>query len=538
MSDQEKELLKKAAILFFSLLLFAGITVPVYFLMLAGAKDAKDVEKKTGTETAIESLSEVAVIDVDNAVLLDEEPGKNIFDPGDNPKVVKTKGTTPEDEVPADGTPADGEGAEGGDGEEGFSEPLEDTSEAETPPEGFESPDTNPALIMPSANPEDIRMEQLSQTKFKLNGFAFFGGIVLAMVLYAVYFELVLKKQFYPLMQEGKGTMLYALVPFLMFTIIEGVELTLVPLHITEGLAHFQGLPWEVGYVLIVYYMFYTLIGTWLDTNVNRVMELDGSPFRYCKFGNGPRNLIIIPGLNLKTVEGAGLSLAWMFRMYMKDYTVYVMDKKDNVPKDATLEDMAEDIATAMDKVGIVTADVYGVSMGGMIAQYLTLNHPDLVDKLVLCVTASRKNETIEKYINHNIVLAKKGDLETIQKEGVTELFTEEYIKPMKPFLGILSKTGLPKSNTRFIRLCQAILTLDTYDRLKEIKCPVYVIGAGRDKVTSGEASEEMAEALGCEKFIYRNLGHGAYQEAKDINERILRFLHKPVKVRKDEDEE
>ena len=42
MSDQEKELLKKAAILFFSLLLFAGITVPVYFLMLAGAKDAKD----------------------------------------------------------------------------------------------------------------------------------------------------------------------------------------------------------------------------------------------------------------------------------------------------------------------------------------------------------------------------------------------------------------------------------------------------------------------------------------------------------------
>ena len=120
MSDQEKELLKKAAILFFSLLLFAGITVPVYFLMLVGAQDAKDVEKKTGTETAIESLSEVAVIDVDNAVLLDEEPGKNIFDPGDNPKVVKTRGTTPEDEVPADGTPADGEGAEGGDGEEGF----------------------------------------------------------------------------------------------------------------------------------------------------------------------------------------------------------------------------------------------------------------------------------------------------------------------------------------------------------------------------------------------------------------------------------
>jgi len=221
----------------------------------------------------------------------------------------------------------------------------------------------------------------------------------------------------------------------------------------------------------------------------------------------------------------------------MKDYTVYVMDKKDNVPKDATIEDLAEDIAKAMDKCGIVTADVYGVSMGGMIAQYLTLNHPDLVDKLVLCVTASKMNDTIENYTNHNIMLAKKGDLETVQREGITELFTEEYIKPMKAFLPLLSKMGIPKSNTRFIRLCQAIQTVDAYDRLGEIKCPTYVIGAGRDKVVGTESADELADAIeGSEKFIYRNLGHGAYQEAKDIHERILRFLHKPVRMKKEED--
>jgi pimeloyl-ACP methyl ester carboxylesterase len=511
MTDQEKDMLKKAVILFVCLLLFAGISIPIYFLMLAGVKEGDTSADK-------QTVTEAVVYEVDNRVDL----------------------TAPADDAaPEDGQDGEviGEDGAAGEGEEMSVEEFSAEPESEAVPAGFESPETDPMLIMPSANPEDLRIEQLTQTGFKLNGFAFFGGIVLAMVLYAIYFELVLKKQFYPLMQQEKGALLFALIPFLMFTIIEGVELTLVPLKVTEGYAHFAGLPWEVAYVLIVYFIFYTLIGTWLDTNMNRVMDLDGSRFCYNKFGNGPRNLIVIPGLSLMTVEGKGLSMAWMFRSFMKDYTVYVMDKKDNVPKDATIEDLAEDIAKAMDKCGIVTADVYGVSMGGMIAQYLTLNHPDLVDKLVLCVTASKMNDTIENYTNHNIMLAKKGDLETVQREGITELFTEEYIKPMKAFLPLLSKMGIPKSNTRFIRLCQAIQTVDAYDRLGEIKCPTYVIGAGRDKVVGTESADELADAIeGSEKFIYRNLGHGAYQEAKDIHERILRFLHKPVRMKKEED--
>ena len=510
MTDQEKEMLKKAAILFVSLLIFAGISIPIYLLMLAGVKE--------GGKKEISSETQAVVYEVENHVAL----------------------TAPTDDAaPAEGQDGEntGDGETAGDGEIVSDEGFTSETASEAPPAGFESPDTDPTMMMPSANPEDQRIEQLSKTGFKLNGFAFFGGILLAMILYAAYFEFVLKKQFYPMMQQEKGALLYALIPFLMFTIIEGVELTLVPLKVTEGYAHFTGIPWELAYVLIVFYMFYTLIGTWLDTNTNRVLDLDGSAFHYNKFGNGPRNLVIIPGLSLMTVEGKGLSMAWMFRMYMKDYTVYVMDKKDNVPKDATIEDLAEDVATAMEKVGIVTADVYGVSMGGMIAQYLTLNHPELVDKLVLCVTASKMNDTIEKYTNHNIMLAKKGDLETVQREGITELFTEAYVKPLKPFLPLLSKLGIPKSNTRFIRLCQAIQTMDAYDRLGEIKCPTYVIGAGKDKVVGTESADELADAIeGSERFIYRNLGHGAYQEAKDINDRILRFLHKPVRIQKDED--
>ncbi len=43
--------------------------------------------------------------------------------------------------------------------------------------------------------------------------------------------------------------------------------------------------------------------------------------------------------------------------------------------------------------------------------------------------------------------------------------------------------------------------------------------------MVSGEASEEIAEKLGCKIFMYSDLGHAAYEEAKDFNQKIYDFL-------------
>ena len=41
----------------------------------------------------------------------------------------------------------------------------------------------------------------------------------------------------------------------------------------------------------------------------------------------------------------------------------------------------------------------------------------------------------------------------------------------------------------------------------------------------SGEASLEIAERLGCEMHLYEGLGHSAYEEAPDFNQRIKEFF-------------
>ena len=90
------------------------------------------------------------------------------------------------------------------------------------------------------------------------------------------------------------------------------------------------------------------------------------------------------------------------------------------------------------------------------------------------------------------------------------------------PLLTILQK---PKDVKRFVILAKACLTCDTYELLDKISCPVFVIGGRRDQVVSGSASEEIAEKLGCKIYMYDDLGHAAYEEAKDFNQRVHDFL-------------
>ena len=70
-------------------------------------------------------------------------------------------------------------------------------------------------------------------------------------------------------------------------------------------------------------------------------------------------------------------------------------------------------------------------------------------------------------------------------------------------------------------------MTCNAYDELERIKCPVFVIGGSEDKIVGEEASLEIAKKLNCDIYIYKDLGHAIYEEAKDFNRRVLEFFEK-----------
>ena len=75
----------------------------------------------------------------------------------------------------------------------------------------------------------------------------------------------------------------------------------------------------------------------------------------YIRFGTGQRVLIILPGLGdgLKTVGGTAVPMAVMYRMFAKDFTVYMFSRREDLPVGHSTRDMAKDLADSMDDLGI-----------------------------------------------------------------------------------------------------------------------------------------------------------------------------------------
>ena len=254
-------------------------------------------------------------------------------------------------------------------------------------------------------------------------------------------------------------------------------------------------------------------------------LTASGMQFDYIRFGSGKKPLIMIQGLNTRGIKGAALSLAYMYRIFAKEYTVYLFDRRPVVYDGITVRDMAADIASAMDALGIRNADVFGTSQGGMIAQYLAIDRPDLVRKLVLAVTLSRNNDTVKQVVGDWIEMAERGDMKRFVLDMAEKMYSETYVKKYRPLMPLLTILQKPKDVQRFVILAKSCLTCDTYDILDKIKCPTLVIGGKQDKVVSGVASEEIAEKLGCALHMYENLGHAAYEEAQDFNQMVYDFL-------------
>ena len=254
-------------------------------------------------------------------------------------------------------------------------------------------------------------------------------------------------------------------------------------------------------------------------------ISIPSGDLNYISFGKGQRNLIIIQGLNVRDIKGAGASLALMYKMFAKNYRVWFFDRRTDVKDGLTNWDLAEDIYDAMNALNIDLADVFGVSQGGMIALALTLEHPSCVNKLVLGVTSSRANKNIKKVVSKWINCALNKDHITINKDTFSLMYTEEHLKKYKLLMPILVRMIKPKDFGRFAVLASSILEFDCFDRLNEIICPVLVLGGAQDKIATGEASVEIAEKLNCKIHMYSEYGHAAYEEAKDFNRRIYEFL-------------
>lgn len=276
------------------------------------------------------------------------------------------------------------------------------------------------------------------------------------------------------------------------------------------------------------------------------VTTSNGIEMAYFSFGEGERRMVILPGIDVKSVLLAARAVEAAYRCFKDDYTVYVFDRRKNLPERYSVREMAEDTAAVMRELGISDADVFGASQGGMMAMYLAAQFPELVHSMVLGSTTAFCNDVIGQTVERWIALAQKRDVTALTADFVDRLYGSETVRKYRDFLMHSNDSVGAEELDRFIVLARTIEEFDARPILKNIHCPTLVIGAENDLAAGAQASREIAEMIGesrssaasgdssrgkgslCELYLYgEGYGHCVFDEAPDYKERMLTFFNK-----------
>ena len=248
---------------------------------------------------------------------------------------------------------------------------------------------------------------------------------------------------------------------------------------------------------------------------------------QYEKFGQGDKIFVCLPGLSLKSLDAYADAVKSAFSLFYEDYTFYIFDRKAEPTPDYTVYDMADDTAEAMKKLGLKQCCVFGASQGGMIAQCIAIRYPRLVSKLALGSSCCRMNELFENTVRQWGSLASKRDSHALNHDFIYRVYSEKTLEKFGEYLVAQAPHCTDSELQRFERLDMASIGFDVYNEIKNIKCPVFVLGAKQDKVIGVRGSYEIAEQTNAELYVYENYGHAVYDEAPDYRQRLKDFFDK-----------
>jgi pimeloyl-ACP methyl ester carboxylesterase len=199
-----------------------------------------------------------------------------------------------------------------------------------------------------------------------------------------------------------------------------------------------------------------------------------------------------------------------------------------------TIEEMARDAVTFIRALGFDQVDLFGFSMGGMIAQVIAQQEPQLVRKMILAGTGPAGGEGIEKVARISYLDTARGLLtRRDHKEFLFFTRTPNGRRAGKEFLARLEERTDDRDKAISVRSFRAQLkAIHRWGQqepadLASLRQPVLVLNGESDKMVPSKNTVDLGRRLpNSQLVIYPDAGHGGvFQFHEDFVKRALEFL-------------
>lgn len=230
-------------------------------------------------------------------------------------------------------------------------------------------------------------------------------------------------------------------------------------------------------------------------------------------------------GTNLHMWDAQAVSLSRTLRVIRFDNRGH---GDSEVPTGAcTIEQYGNDVLTLLDILNIERAHICGLSLGGVIAQWLAVYQPERVLSVTLANTAARIGS--EQIWDARVELVQSGGIAAVREAVLSRFLSEGYRLDHPESTQYINDMLLTTSQAGYIAACLSLRTEDLRPHISKIQVPTLILSGELDESTPPVQAQELATAIpGSQLYIFPETAHlSNVERPEEFSTRLLEFINR-----------
>ncbi len=189
---------------------------------------------------------------------------------------------------------------------------------------------------------------------------------------------------------------------------------------------------------------------------------------------------------------------------------------ESDAPNEAyTIEQLGQDAVEVLDAYGVQRADLCGLSLGGVVALWVAINHPDRVRRVVLACTAARVGT--EEAWTTRAQAVRDGGTDAVADMVMERFFSAGFRARDPDTVARFRQALLRTPNAGYLGSCLALARADLRAQVPQVTAPTLVLAGEADEATPPEVLRELYDALPQAEWAQlEGAGHLANLEAPE----------------------